>query len=231
MTSLGELAGKKIGTRLTIDSGTGGGVLMMLEAVGLDLRDITWVSRNTSQPAVNRMGLRIEPGPDLDQDYFEGLRRGDFDAVMFTAGPRYWSMFGGEGDKLTEMLQPYPDLRPLVDDPAAIAETFRRTRLYSITDLAVVKPDLAAQSPEAPARVVKALAAANARASHYRPASEQKLAEREIELLGEDPHRYGLGPEERSNIATLLDLFYRLGSIERRVDPEELFVPSVAHPL
>jgi hypothetical protein len=85
---------------------------------------------------------------------------------------------------------------------------------------------LADQHPDSPAKVVEALAQANARATNYRDAAEQQLAEREIALLGEDPHQYGLTANARKNLATVLDLFYRLGSIERKVEPEELFISA-----
>jgi hypothetical protein len=153
------------------------------------------------------------------------------DAVYVTTGPRYWSMFGGTGDKGEEVISPYPDLRPLMNDPAAIAEPYRRAKLYPITDVGVMNADLAARNLDAPAKVVAALAQANTLASSYRDAAEQQLAEREIELLGEDPHQYGLSADARKNLDVLLDLFFRLGSLERRLEPEELFIPSVARPL
>jgi ABC-type nitrate/sulfonate/bicarbonate transport system substrate-binding protein len=224
-----DLVGKTVASRLPIDSGTGGGVLMMLEAAyGIDLHDIVWRTRAPDQPKNNRMGLRMEQGPDNEPELFEQLRRGEIAAVYVTTGPRYWSMFGGAGDKADEVVSPYKDLRPLITDPAVMADTYRRSGgLYPITDVGVMDAGLAARHPDAPAKVVDALAQANALSSKYRDAAEQKLAEREIELLGEDPHQYGLTANARKNLATVLDLFYHLGSIERKVEPEELFVPSV----
>jgi hypothetical protein len=137
-------------------------------------------------------------------------------------------MFGGFGDKGDEVTGPFPDLRPLVSDPSLIAETYRRSGLYPITDVTVMKADLARDHADLPAKIVDAFSQANALASNYRSAEEQALAEREVALLGEDPHLYGMTPLARKNLAVLLDLFYRLGSIERQMEPEELFVPSVA---
>jgi hypothetical protein len=107
-----------------------------------------------------------------------------------------------------------------------IAETYRRTRLYPITDTGVVTPDLARIEPQLPARLVEAFSRANELAPSYRSAEEEAMARQEIELLGEDPHQYGLGENQRRNLAVLLDLFARLGALERCVEPEELFVPS-----
>ena len=81
-----------------------------------------------------------------------------------------------------------------------------------------------AADPEVPAKVLAALSAANRRSSNYRDEAEEKLAQDEITLLGTDPHQYELGPEQRKNIAVYTDFFYRMGAIERYVEPEEIFI-------
>lgn len=217
-----DLAGKRIGSRLTIVSGTSAGVLMMLEqAYGLDLRGIEWRMGDGVLP-VNRLGLNLGPGPATDAEVFELLVRGELDAVVVTGGPRYWSLFGG--DKIDEEIRSHP-VRPLIADPATIADAYRRTALYPITDLAVVREGLGAADLDVPARLVEAFSRSNAVASRYRGADEEALAQREIELLGEDPHLYGLGANPRRNLAAFIDFLYRLGAIERFVEREALFVP------
>lgn len=76
------------------------------------------------------------------------------------------------------------------------------------------------------ARLFNAFSEANALASEYRSAEEDALARREVELLGEDPHRYGLGENQRHNLSVFIDFPYRLGAFDTQVDPEELFVSS-----
>lgn len=225
-----ELAGKRVGSRLTIVSGTMAGVMMMLEqAYAVHPTDIEWHVDDGQQLPSNRMGLNLKPGSATDEENFERLLRGELDAVIVTAGPRYWSMFGR--DKLDRSLKGYRGLRCLINDPQVIAETYRRTGLYPITDTGVLAPDLARLSPGLPARLVEAFSRANESAPRYRGAEEEALARQEIELLGEDPHQYGLGENQRRNLAVLLDLFARLGALERYVEPEELFVPSTHIPL
>ena len=59
------------------------------------------------------------------------------------------------------------------------------------------------------------------------PCRHEILHVRAFEIVvcaGEDPHQYGLTPYNRANLAALLDFLYRLGSLERVLEPEELFI-------
>lgn len=220
-----ELAGKRVGSRLTIVSGTMAGVMVMLEqAYGIGPAEIQWHVGDGRELPNDRIGLNLKPGAATDEENFERLLRGGLDAVVVTAGPRYWSMFGR--DKLDRSLKGHRGVRSLISDPQMIAEAYRRTTLYPITDTGVVTPDLARLNPELPAELVEAFSRANELAPSYRSTEEEALARQEIELLGEDPHQYGLGENQRRNLAVLLDLFARLGALARYVEPEELFVPS-----
>jgi hypothetical protein len=170
------------------------------------------------------MGLTLKRGPRGDAENLDRLMRGELDAVILTTGPRYWSMFGG--GKLDQALAGRSGLRSLISEPEMIAATYKRTGLYPITDIGVVNADLPRLHPELPAKVVEVLSRANEMASRHRSREEEAMARREIELLGEDPHRYGLRENPRRNLAALLDLLARLGALERYIEPEKLFVPS-----
>ena len=224
MSSPGDLAGKAIGSHLTVVSGTAAAVLMVLEqAYEIDLTSLELHMSAGDMPA-NRMGLTIRPGPGTDEDAFDQLARGDLDAVILTTDPRYWSLFGG--DCVDEALKARPELRPLVSDPAVIADAYRRTGLYPISDLVVLRKELVEDDPEVPSQLVDAFAQANGLASRYRGPEEEALAMREVEMLGEDPHQYRLGANERLNLEAYTDFFYRMGAIERPLQPEELFAAS-----
>ena len=219
-----DLAGKVVGSRLTIISGTSAAVLMMLEqAYGLQLGEVEWHLGDPKNLPVNRMNLRLGTGAPTDEVNFQRLLKGDLDAVIVTTGPRYWSLYGG--DKVDEALEAYSEARPLITDPSLIAETYRKSGLYPITDTVVVSPRLLDEHPDLPPKLVQAFARANAMASRYRGPEEEAIAKQEIELLGEDPHQYGLAPN-RKNLAAFLDFLYRLGALERSIPPEDLFVPS-----
>ena len=224
MTGLGDLAGKAIGSRLTVVSGTVAAVLMMLEqAYDVDPASLELHMPPGQLPA-NRLGLNIQPGPETDDEAFEQLEKGGLDAVIVTTGPRYWSLFGG--DRVDEALAAHPQIRPLAAEPEVIAEAYRRTGLYPISDLVVLRRELVAEAPDVPSQLVGVFSEANGLASRYRDVGEQRLADREIALLGEDPHQYGLGAEQRNNLRAYTDFFRRMGAIETAPEPEELFVAS-----
>ncbi len=225
LTKPSELAGKRIASRLPVFSGTGIGVLLMLEkAYGVALDEVRWQMGDPARLTDNRMGLHMTLGPETDAENFELLKRGDADAVVVTTGPRYYSMFGG--DKKDDAIAAVGGLRPLITDPEIIADAYRRTGLCPITDTAVVGADLARKRPELAVELVTAFSEANALAPKYRDPDEEALAQREVELLGEDPHVYGLGDNQRRNLDAVLDLFYRMGAIDRPVEPDELFVST-----
>lgn len=216
-----DLAGKRVGSRLEARSGTCAGVLMMLDrAYGIPLQEVEWRLGRADLLPNNRMGLRFRNGEPTNQGNFDQLRRGELDAVIVTGGPRYWSLFGPE--KLD--VDRDDDIRPLVSDPQGIADVYRASRLCPITDVVVVRPGLADDQPGLAAKLVDVFSRANELAPEYRSADEQRMAEEEVRLLGEDPHRYGLGEDERRNLAEYIDFLYRMGAIERYVEPEAIFI-------
>jgi len=218
-----DLVGKKIGSQLTVFSGTGAAVLMVLErAYNVPLRDLTYYMGDPARLPDNRMGLDIRQGPATNEEAFQLLMKGEFDAVMLTSGPRYFSLFGH--DQIDESVAAHPGVRVLINDPSVIADAYKRTGLYPISDLVVLAEKAVAADPEVPAKVMTALSEANRRASHYRDAAEENLAGEEIRLLGVDPHQYGLGAEQRKNIAAYTEFFHRMGAIDDYVEPEELFI-------
>ena len=218
-----DLAGKKVGSRLTIVSGTVAGVMLMLEQ-GYDVRlaDVIWHCGAPGKLPDNRLGLTLKPGAETDEENFKLLLGGKLDAVVVTTGPRYWSLFGGARED--EVLAGFPGLRPLIHDPETIAQVYRRTGLYPITDTGVVVADLLKRDASLPRKLVEAFSRANDLAPKYRSREEEQLARRELELLGENPHRYGLGENQRKNIAAFLNLLARMGALPTYIEPEQLFV-------
>ena len=224
LSSPADLAGKAIGARLTVVSGTSAAVLMMLEqAYGVDLTSLK-LHMNIGQFPTNRMGLNMLPGPETDELAFSQLLQGEVDAIILTTGPRYWSLFGGDG--IDDVVQAHPGIRALVTEPDVIVDAYRRTGLYPISDLVVLRRELVADAPDVPAQLVDAFAEANRLAGRHRDAAEQSMADRELALVGGDPYGYELGPDQRLNLKAYTDFFYRMGAIERSLEPEELFVPS-----
>ena len=218
----GDLVGKHVGTRQSLYSGTCGGVLMMLEqGYGVPLQEIHWHSGSPSSPPRDRMGLDVTRGPASDQENLELLMQGKLDAMISNLEGRYWSLFGP--DILDHEVALPPGVRPLVADPNVIADTYRRTGLYPITDVVVVRPELLDEHPEVTHVLLRAFNDAEAMAKDYRSGIEQHLAELEIELLGDNPHVHALTDNARHNLEAFIDLLDRLGGIERSIAVEELF--------
>jgi 4,5-dihydroxyphthalate decarboxylase len=221
-----ELVGKRIGSRLSPHSGTGAGVLLMLErGYGMPLHEIKWHMGNPANLPPSRMKLDVAPGAATDRENFDLLFEGRLDAVISNLEGRYWSLFGP--DLLDHESGPPTGTRPLISDASIIAGVYRDTGLYPITDVVVMRPQLIEEHPELPSQLMGAFSEANALASDYRSAIEEHLARQEVELLGEDPHGYGLSDNARKNLDAFIDLLYRLGAIEQPMAPEELFVPSI----
>jgi 4,5-dihydroxyphthalate decarboxylase len=218
-----DLPGMRVGTRQSLQSGTCAGVLMMLEqGYGVPLDQIHWRTGSPRSLANCRMELDYAGGPATDRENLDLLLRGELDAVISNLEGRYWSLFGP--DILDHEVSLPAGVRPLVADPTVIAETYRRTGLYPITDVVVVQPELLDAHPELVPALMQAFTVANALAVDYRSGIEQHLAQMEIALLGEDPHIPGFGDNARKNLAAFIDLLYRLGGIEQPIPPDDLFV-------
>jgi 4,5-dihydroxyphthalate decarboxylase len=220
-----DLVGKRVATRQSLYSGTCAGVLMMLEqGYGVPLAEISWRTGSPQSLARSRIKLDYAGGPATDRENLELLMRGELDAVISNLEGRYWSLFGP--DILDHEVSLPTGVRPLVADPTVIAETYRRTGLYPITDVVVVRPELIDTHPEIVPALMRAFTEANALATDYRSGIEEHLARMELELLGEDPHVPGYAANARKNLEVFIDLLYRLGGIERPIPPDDLFVPG-----
>ncbi len=122
LSSPADLAGKRIGGRISVVSGTCAAVLMMLEqAYGVDLTSLELRMEEGRFPT-NRMGLNMQPFPENNEVALEQLLKGELDAVIMTTGPRYRSLFGGDG--LEEVVAANPGIRTLVSDPDSIVDAF-----------------------------------------------------------------------------------------------------------
>ena len=194
----------------------------------VDLDAITWVTGGLEQPGrVERQPLklpprvRIDPLPDGDT-LSSALLRGDIDALI---APRVPSAFRPG----------HTDVRRLFPDYAAReVDYYRRTGLFPIMHLVVVRASLLAERPWVAGSLVKAFRAAKeqalaglleAPALRYTMPLLLDALERQREVFGEDPWPYGL----EANRAALVEFAAYLeeqGLLERRPTPEELFAPS-----
>jgi 4,5-dihydroxyphthalate decarboxylase len=223
-----DLRGKRIGVpeyQLSANVWARG---ILQEEYGVTPAEIEWVRGGYETPGrVEKIALSL-PADVRITDAPEGatisgmLARGEIDAVM---GPRLPSCFE-RGD---------PNLGWLWPDPMAAAkEWFRRTRIFPIMHLLVLRRSLAEAYPFLPAALMKAFEAAKrialaklADTSATKvtlPFVEEQLAAARA-LMGEDFWSYGFAPN-RHVIEAFLRMHYAQGLSPRRLTPEELFHPA-----
>ena len=223
-----DLRGKRVGVpeyQLSANVWARG---ILEEDYGVTPSEIEWVRGGYDTPGrVEKIALTLPPDVRLTNAP-EGatisgmLARGELDAVM---GPRLPSCFErGE-----------PNLGWLWPDPTAAAQAwFRKTRIFPIMHLLVVRKTLADAYPYLPGALMKAFEASKRAALHKLadtsatkvtlPFVEEQLAAARA-LMGQDYWSYGFA-ENRHVIEAFLRMHHAQGLSPRLLRPEELFHPS-----
>src|SRR5262245_21731773 len=212
-----DLAGKRVGVRAySVSTGvwTRG---ILADEYGLDLGKVTWVVSDddhvASVPLPSTM-VRAAAGRALAAMMADGELHAGFagPAGLGNAVPR---------DSVSET---YPDLFP---DPVPLeADWFRRTGIYPIHGLVVVKEEILSADPALATSLFRALVAAKELYLRRLGSGEADRPEdRRYRALAEtvgDPLPYGLAAN-RPAIDALIDYTYRQGLIPRRPALHELF--------
>jgi len=189
--SPGDLAGRRVGIRsysVTTVTWIRG---ILADDYGVDLDRVNWVTFEDAHVAEFRDPPAVEraaPGKDLVPMLLEG----EIDAAIVGAVPSD------------------PRLKPLITDPAAAAEAWRRKNgALQINHMVVVKDSLSKSSPRAVQEI-------------YRLLSESKRAAG-LPATGElDANPFGVAANRR-NLEVAIDYVHRQGLIPRRFEVEELF--------
>jgi 4,5-dihydroxyphthalate decarboxylase len=112
---------------------------------------------------------------------------------------------------------------------------YRRTGIFPIRHLVVVKDEVLRRHPDIASHLVQAFEDAKQQAyrywsDHRRSSLAWFGAEQEEEraLLGPDPWPYSV-EKNRVALETLLDYAFEQGLTERRLDIEEMFTPGTIH--
>ena len=198
LNSPADLRGKRVGVRAY--SQTTGVWLrgILLEAYGIDHRDITWVTEEDAHVAEYSDPpnvQRIAP----EQDLRAMLMSGDIDAGIALAGV--------DASKV----------RPLIADPDdAAAEWFRNGGVYPANHVLCLKSSLVQQYPWLPEELLRLFVAA--RISATEPSAEAKWSG----IVG-DPLPHGLGSNHAA-IGTCLRYAAEQGLVQQVYRPEEIFV-------
>lgn len=186
-----DLAGRRVGTRsYTVTTSTWlRGILA--DDYGVDLSRVKWVTFEEPHVAEFRDPPSVERAPE-GKELMTMLLEGEVDAAILPAVPAD------------------PRLVPLIPDPPAAAEAWRRKYgAIQVNHMVVVKESLSKSDPGAVREI-------------YRLLGESKKAAK-LPRAGElDTHPFG-AEANRRNLEVVIDTVYRQGMIPRRFSVDELF--------
>jgi 4,5-dihydroxyphthalate decarboxylase len=186
-----DLAGRRVGTRsYTVTTSTWlRGILA--DDYGVDLSGVKWVTFEEPHVAEFRDPSSVERAPE-GKELTAMLLAGEVDAAIRPAVP-------------TD-----PRLKPLIPDPPAAAQAWRKKyNAIQINHMVVVKESLSKSDPGAVREI-------------YRLLGESKKAAK-LPKPGEvDVHPFGVETNRR-NLEVVIDTVYRQGMIPRRFSVDELF--------
>ena len=186
-----DLAGRRVGTRsYTVTTSTWlRGILA--DDYGVDLSRVRWVTFEEPHVAEFRDPPSVERAPE-GKELTAMLLAGEVDAAILPAVP-------------TD-----PRLKPLIPDPPAAAEAWRKKyNAIQINHMLVVKESLSRSNPDAVREI-------------YRLLGESKKAAK-LPKPGEvDVHPFGVEANRR-NLEVVIDTVYRQGMIPKRFSVDELF--------
>lgn len=207
-----ELEGQRVGVNrgYTVTTGVWArGILA--EEYGLDLDRVTWLLSGDEHVAEYRAPANVMPMP-AGADLGQLLADGDLAAAIGVDGP---------------------DTVPLIADPdRAALDALRRTGVFPINHLVVVRDDLLAAHPDLAADLFTAFAEAKTRYVEQlrggwddAAAAADRVYRQVLEQTGEDPLPYGIGAN-RPTLEKLLDHAVSQRIVDRRPGLEELFAPG-----
>jgi 4,5-dihydroxyphthalate decarboxylase len=186
-----DLAGRRVGTRsYTVTTSTWlRGILA--DDYGVDLARVQWVTFEEAHVAEFRDPPNVLRAPE-GKELTAMLLAGEIDAAILPAVP-------------TD-----PRLKPLIPDPAAAAEAWRRKYgAIQINHMVAVKDSLSRSHPDAVREI-------------YRMLVESKKAAKLPGAGGLDTNPFGLEANRR-NLEVVIDTVHRQGMIPRRFGVDELF--------
>lgn len=186
-----DLAGRRVGTRsYTVTTSTWlRGILA--DDYGVPLERVKWVTFEEAHVAEFRDPPSVERAPE-GKELIAMLLSGEIDAAIMGAVP-------------TD-----PRLKPLIPDPEAAAEAWRKKyNAIQINHMVAVKESLSKSRPDSVREI-------------YRLLGESKKAAK-LPKPGEiDTHPFGLDANRR-NLEIVIDTVYRQRMIPRRFSVDELF--------
>lgn len=165
--------------------------------------------------------ISIQPIPE-DNTLNEMIDSGEIDALITARAP---SSFLAGSPNVVRLFPNYDEVEK---------EYYRRTKIFPIMHLVVVRNEILKQHPWVAGNLLKAFELSKKMIfSEYNQTAalkttipfQVKTIEETIELMGEDYWPYGIEPN-RKTLETAIDYSYEQGMIKRKLTIEELFVSS-----
>jgi 4,5-dihydroxyphthalate decarboxylase len=218
--SAADLRGKRIGGPTFLAAGNVWMRGILEEHHGLPHREVTWfVEREDAINFTPPTGLRCERVP-------EGLRAekmmldGDLDALLSPDLPHAFL----NGDKRIARL--------FSDNMDAEIDYYRRTNIFPIMHVTLIKREIVERHPWVVGNLMKAFNAAKEHA-YRRVLNPRNMAlawvrnalEQQLGVLGPDPWEFGLTPKNRNALETLQRYCFQQGIVRRQRALEDLFAP------
>jgi 4,5-dihydroxyphthalate decarboxylase len=217
-----DLAGQSVGVR---SWQTTAGIWqrgILSDYHGVRLKDVTWISQDDEDvPLDLPSSIRLDRVPE-GRTVEELCVTGDTAGLLYPEVPRSFR---------PENTGPIRRLFP--DAKRAEIDYFKRTAIFPIMHLVVIRRAIVESYPWVPRTMVDAFEAAKRsalqRLSDPRTVSLawlQAAQEEQLAVMGSDPWRYGLGESNRHTLTTFLRYAAEQGVAARELDPDELFHPS-----
>lgn len=207
-----DLAGKKVGVRAyTVTTGVWARGILASE-YGLDLDKTTWVIFDEEHVA------EFQPPGNVEKAG-EGANM----AAMLASGELAAAIGAGKVDS--------PDVKPLIPDAQnAAAEWHKKTGIYPINHMIVIKNSVLAANPEVANVIYDAFKASKQKlldklSSGAELADDEKALAGARNIVGNDPVPYGV-EANRKALDAVIQMAAAQKIIPSKVSAEEIFVPS-----
>jgi 4,5-dihydroxyphthalate decarboxylase len=214
-----DLIGRRVGGTNFQPAGSIWARGILEEFFGVPHKELAWITERPEDVEFTPpAGLKIEMIP-AQKSLDDMLAEGELDAMISPTFPR---PFLGGDKGLARLFPNYKEVE---------IEYFRRTGIFPIMHVTVIRREIVERHPWVAASLVRAFHKAKSMAyERVRNPRVVPLAwfsaawEEQNEILGRDPWAYGLGPANRKNLETAIRYTHQQGLIRREIPLPELFV-------
>jgi 4,5-dihydroxyphthalate decarboxylase len=225
-----DLEGRKAGVRAyTVTSGVWTRGVLQSE-FGVDHNKVTWVTDDEEHVTAYQWPANVEKAP-AGTSLSDMIASGDIVAAlsgMAGIGRKGAPGANWQADKKADEMD---NIAPLIPNAKELeAAWYKRTNIYPIHDMIVVKNSVLEQHPELPEALFFAFKASKEQYLKELAANgpvtddDKKLIERQA-LIGPDPLPFGVA-STAATLEALVEYAYDQHLIKKIYKPEELFAPS-----